>query len=103
VSASPEPACARSAGPTAGVHDIPEAFAFTNTDRRFSRSDSLAMLTANRRGVTWRRGWEIGAGACYGDAADRPRSREQGSAPQGVLAPEFWWPPAAGELDRISR
>ena len=29
-----EPACARSAGPTAGVHDIPEAFAFSSTDRR---------------------------------------------------------------------
>jgi hypothetical protein len=32
VSASPEPACARSAGPTAGVYDIPEAFAFTSGD-----------------------------------------------------------------------
>jgi hypothetical protein len=29
-------ACARSAGPTAGVHDIREAFAFSSTDRRFS-------------------------------------------------------------------
>jgi hypothetical protein len=25
--------------------------------------------------ITWRRGSEIGAGACYGEAADRPPDR----------------------------
>ena len=53
--------------------------------------------------IRWRR-VVAGRRCSYGDAADRQRDRANGGlALWGVLALEFWWLLAAGELDRIWR
>ena len=60
-----------------------------------------AFLARARRPSSGGGGVVAGRRCSYGDAADRQRDRANGGlALWGVLALEFWWLPAAGELDR---